>query len=51
MTGLRSRAWRATQSEPQGEEHGPGWQDPFAATDSERLMYPPLAVGSGGSTT
>jgi hypothetical protein len=29
VTGLRSRAWRATESEPQGEEHGPGWQDPF----------------------
>lgn len=29
VTGLRSRAWRATDSEPQGEEPGPGWQDPF----------------------
>ena len=29
VTGLRSRAWRSTDSEPQDEEPGSGWQDPF----------------------
>jgi hypothetical protein len=29
VTGLRSRAWRSTDNEPQDEEPGPGWQDPF----------------------
>jgi hypothetical protein len=29
VTGLRSRAWRSTDNEPQGEEPGSGWQDPF----------------------
>jgi hypothetical protein len=29
VTGLRSRAWRSADHEPQGEEPGSGWQDPF----------------------
>ncbi len=29
VAGLRSRAWRSSDSEPQGEEPGSGWQDPF----------------------
>jgi hypothetical protein len=29
----------------------PAGRIPFAATDSERLMFPALAVVSGGSTT
>jgi Protein of unknown function (DUF3040) len=29
VAGLRSRAWRSSVSEPQGEEPGSGWQDPF----------------------
>ena len=29
VAGLRSRAWRTTVDERQGEEPGSGWQDPF----------------------
>lgn len=29
VAGLRSRAWRSSEDEPQGEEPGSGWQDPF----------------------
>ncbi len=29
VTGLRSRAWRSSHDEPQGEEPGSDWQDPF----------------------
>jgi len=29
VTGLKSRAWRSSDAERQGEEPGSDWQDPF----------------------
>ena len=29
VTGLKTRAWRSSEEERQGEEPGSGWQDPF----------------------